>query len=526
MRHAAGDVGPNSQQSQSAGISAGNITQDIAGSIVSGGLQREATRALGDKHVASWESIAEGAVGTALGNAAIRGVQGYEADHLTPITIDPAQPDRLSSSDIDFGDTPASAPLMRGDIHAYDGLVGYRGQADYGFGAAASSSSSYRPNGTFSTPDGMGGVYDADSFGSPRQYFVQPEGAYGSAGPTTVKEGPAPFQAFTSVGSDHVTNVQLFDDRSTPTGKLDGDLREDILGAFGDGRNSGYTSASVQDDGVHVGDPVIGELNGRQVVQAYNSNVYPDASYLGDGVFTPPPEALWNFAKMGTGVGDVDVFGQPLKEGEPSRFNLGDKFSDIWRSDDSVLKKLGNTARLSNYEVPDRDERIAQDRAAQAELDARTGPLVPMENSIPYTAGYLLAAAMHKSPEEMARYGEVAQGISGVIGAGALAREGINARASQVGNSAVGSRQQSVGGADRANVPNTTATSIGKSGYASVQEFWMRPIRNIRGSLTKAMRRPSRIFRMEYCASHQGFRSRPCLALERINMPELRCRNG
>jgi hypothetical protein len=66
-----------SEQDSLAAIGSGaedSFLGDVAGSAVAGGVQREVSRALGDDHTASWESIGENAVGSALGRAAVGAV--------------------------------------------------------------------------------------------------------------------------------------------------------------------------------------------------------------------------------------------------------------------------------------------------------------------------------------------------------------------------------------------------------------------------------------------------------------------
>jgi hypothetical protein len=69
------EAGLNGGPLQKLGLSNGTFQGDVAGSLLSGGVDRETSLLLGDHHVASWASIGEDAFGNALGNAAIRGYE-------------------------------------------------------------------------------------------------------------------------------------------------------------------------------------------------------------------------------------------------------------------------------------------------------------------------------------------------------------------------------------------------------------------------------------------------------------------
>jgi hypothetical protein len=62
-------TGLPSAADESKGITTGAIAADFAGGVLSSGIDREVSLALGDDHVQSWEAIGEGAAGRALGNA-------------------------------------------------------------------------------------------------------------------------------------------------------------------------------------------------------------------------------------------------------------------------------------------------------------------------------------------------------------------------------------------------------------------------------------------------------------------------
>ncbi|MGO4502617.1 putative Ig domain-containing protein [Dyella sp. 2YAF14] len=108
---------------QSMGLSSG-IGNDIAGGLMSGALNHETSKLLGDNHVQGWGQIAEDAFGNALGNAAIAGMnspssaqQGQQYDFTKLGQGVGAQGDALASY------SPSDFPMLASAGSASDGAT-------------------------------------------------------------------------------------------------------------------------------------------------------------------------------------------------------------------------------------------------------------------------------------------------------------------------------------------------------------------------------------------------------------------
>lgn len=75
---AAAEIGPTAAE-RKAGITSGTLAEKIEANAVQDVVTRETSVALGDNHVQSWQQIGEDVFGNALGNAAIAGINHYEA---------------------------------------------------------------------------------------------------------------------------------------------------------------------------------------------------------------------------------------------------------------------------------------------------------------------------------------------------------------------------------------------------------------------------------------------------------------
>jgi hypothetical protein len=105
-----------------------------------------------------------------------------------------------------------------------------------------------------------------------------------------------------------------------------------------------------------------------------------------------------------------------LSLSEPNTFSLGQTFSNIWDSDQSTGTKLLQTLALSNYEVPNVDQRIAMDQAQQAsinKLDFLEGNTFA---SITYGVSQLAGA----SEQNSYAYAQLAGAGFGILAAGSL----------------------------------------------------------------------------------------------------------
>jgi YD repeat-containing protein len=111
---------------QKAGLASDSFGENLAGGLLSGGLDRETSKLLGDDRVASWDQVGEDAFGNALGNAAIVGINtiaGYQANQLPEIDA-PILPVVVASdvqvqvSNIPQAIAPLEYPDLDGD--AYD----------------------------------------------------------------------------------------------------------------------------------------------------------------------------------------------------------------------------------------------------------------------------------------------------------------------------------------------------------------------------------------------------------------------
>jgi large repetitive protein len=120
---------------QKAGLTSGTFAGDVAGGLLSGGINRETAQLLGDHHVGSWASIGEDAFGNALGNAAIAGIKTYQANQLPAIDA-PIDPIDVTPSSLNVADMPQSiAPVGPAQLSTYtvqsgDTLSGIAGTSD------------------------------------------------------------------------------------------------------------------------------------------------------------------------------------------------------------------------------------------------------------------------------------------------------------------------------------------------------------------------------------------------------------
>jgi hypothetical protein len=71
-------TGLNGTNAQGLGLSAGDVGRDVAGSLLSGTIQRETSLALGDDRVGGWGDVTTTAVGTAIGSAAVQALRERE----------------------------------------------------------------------------------------------------------------------------------------------------------------------------------------------------------------------------------------------------------------------------------------------------------------------------------------------------------------------------------------------------------------------------------------------------------------
>ncbi|MGY3231225.1 hypothetical protein ACVWWJ_002709 [Luteibacter sp. HA06] len=72
-------TGLNGTNAQGLGLSTGDVGRDVAGSLLSGTIQRETSLALGDDRVSGWGDVASTAIGTAIGSAAVQAAMEREA---------------------------------------------------------------------------------------------------------------------------------------------------------------------------------------------------------------------------------------------------------------------------------------------------------------------------------------------------------------------------------------------------------------------------------------------------------------
>lgn len=107
---------------QRVGNTSGSFAQDLAGGVLSGALNRETSRLLGDNRVSNWASVGEDAFGNALGNAAIAGINDYDAGQQ----LKQAQQQAQQSTTFNEGaaaDAPSGSQQSSGIIKLPDGDV-------------------------------------------------------------------------------------------------------------------------------------------------------------------------------------------------------------------------------------------------------------------------------------------------------------------------------------------------------------------------------------------------------------------
>ena len=92
-------TGLPSEADESKGITTGSVAADLAGAVLSGTINREASVALGDNHVSSWEQLGEGVAGNVLATTVIAGIQTYQRNQLN---------NRPNSPQSQSGQQPAS----------------------------------------------------------------------------------------------------------------------------------------------------------------------------------------------------------------------------------------------------------------------------------------------------------------------------------------------------------------------------------------------------------------------------------
>lgn len=121
----------------------------------------------------------------------------------------------------------------------------------------------------------------------------------------------------------------------------------------------------------------------------------------------------YSLGSGGTGVGPVDWQGQPL-HGE-SNFSLGNAYGNVWRSEDSVGRKVINSFRLLAYEVPDADERWEARQEAERAEAARFEKLDWAANDSFGPVAFGIAKLLGKDDETAYKIGGTVTVVSPVV---------------------------------------------------------------------------------------------------------------
>jgi YD repeat-containing protein len=270
------EVGP-SVTDISAGVPNGPAWQTAAAALTSDVVRRESMVALGDrKYAGSWEQVGANAAGTFIGaaagnyynasSAAARersgGVVDQTADRLAPIPFDPAQPDRLSSGDFDFG-AFEQRPSVVANSSSGDGF-----DASGFLGANAST---VTPDVYLTNPDLVRSEYPVGYMSGGRA-----ADGYGILNPQSLNDPSGrPFLGFYDPGNGQTTNLRMYDERTVQTGAFSERALDDLDSMFRNGHNAFTQSVLIRDNGIQPNAVDGGSLNGLRVSDLPQSIVTP-----------------------------------------------------------------------------------------------------------------------------------------------------------------------------------------------------------------------------------------------------------
>jgi YD repeat-containing protein len=127
-------------------------------------------------------------------------------------------------------------------------------------------------------------------------------------------------------------------------------------------------------------------------------------------------QPTWSLATAGTGVGDVDQFGSPLKPTEPSSFSLVGAYGNVLGSDESAGTKLQQSFKLLYYQPADADMHIAADEAQQRGAAAQYEGIDTLINGGALAnGGYLAALGAGASDDTAMHVAETAASVTPLI---------------------------------------------------------------------------------------------------------------
>jgi YD repeat-containing protein len=319
-----------------------SFTQNLAGGLLSGALNRETSQLLGDNRVGSWASIGEDAFGNALGNAVVSNA----ISTLPPIPVGSDTPRiQIGPQTLEVSDIPQTLVPVVADV-----LLSGGGVSSFGGSAASATAGSltYYSDLPLSGKSGPG-----------VDYLVAPDGSMAGGG------GEAPGDLMQRLNALVPAMNTYRTDPSVDHGAwqiADQEVEKATHGVWNN-TSDAATQVAQAEEAVNALTQPVQALGGVTVVPSA-----ADIAAAEDG--TAFAASNWSLATAGTGVGSVDWVGNPDNPRLPVNVTLFGAYANVWRSDESYGTKALQSLKLLNYERPNLDQRFAiedaQARAAEA----------------------------------------------------------------------------------------------------------------------------------------------------------------